>query len=188
VVTPYDHVAQWAGQRVLLDTRNVFQPLVLGSRWIPVVTDVDQAKSCIELAIFSVLAHGRTEVGRDVGRAALLALHALHELDEDRRVLYYDVIQKALPEAVLRDLEELMSLQGIEFESDFAKHYIHIGREEGREEGRAQATAESLVRILTARRLPLTEDQKTRILSCRDMPTLERWLDLALHISDVDEL
>jgi hypothetical protein len=34
----------------------------------------------------------------------------------------------------------------------------------------------------------ITDEQQSQILSCTDLATLDRWLDLALSIASVDEL
>jgi predicted transposase YdaD len=71
------------------------------------------------------------------------------------------------------------------------------GREEGREEGLArgleqglaqgvtQGRAEDILRILTARGVPVDEAARQRILGCTDMATLDRWFDKALQATAV---
>lgn len=56
-----------------------------------------------------------------------------------------------------------MDLSKYEFQSDFAKHYIALGREEGRTEGRIEERAAVLLRLLTLRFGPLSEDIGARI-------------------------
>jgi len=43
------------------------------------------------------------------------------------------------------------------------------------------------VRFLASRRLELTPAQR-RMIDAADLPTLERWIDLAFSSADVDEL
>ncbi len=45
----------------------------------------------------------------------------------------------------------------------------------GRIEGKSESMAEGLLYILSERGLPMTEDQRQRILSCRDLPLLDTW-------------
>jgi len=63
------------------------------------------------------------------------------------------------------------------------------GREKGREEGLAQGVtrgrAESILRLLAARGVPVDEAARQRILSCTDMASLDRWFDRALDATTV---
>jgi hypothetical protein len=158
-----------------------FAPLVLGPGATPVVTDREVARRAPELAILSVLSHGRGELGAEV---ALAALSTVPDLDEDTAMLYYDLIQSAVSAAVGRKLEELMRIEGYEFQSEILRNNFAKGRAEGHAEGQADA----LLSILTARGLEISESQRARILTCGDRPTLETWLRRALQIEHVDDL
>jgi hypothetical protein len=45
-----------------------------------------------------------------------------------------------------------------------------------------------LLKILTRRGLTFTVEQRRRIMGCKDVAMLERWLDRALSVSSVGEL
>jgi hypothetical protein len=122
-------------------------------------------------------------MGRPVS-TALAALSAASGLDDDRAMLYCDLIGLALGEAVRKQLEEQMRIQDYEFRSDFAKRYLSQGRAEGEARGQAKA----LLRILAARGMEVTESQRTQILQCTDPDTLGRWLDRAVTVRLTDEL
>lgn len=49
-------------------------------------------------------------------------------------------------------------------------------REEGKERGRAEGKAEAVLSVLEARGVEVSEEDRRRILSCTDLPTLDRWL------------
>ncbi len=50
----------------------------------------------------------------------------------------------------------------------------------GKAEGSVEATAKALLRVLAARNLSPTEEQRQAVLSCRDQDQLDRWLDAAV--------
>jgi hypothetical protein len=50
------------------------------------------------------------------------------------------------------------------------------GRAQGRAEGRLDGYADAIVRVLGARGLPVTNEQRGRILGCRDPEILNAWL------------
>lgn len=49
-------------------------------------------------------------------------------------------------------------------------------RAEGRVEGRVEGRAESILTLLKARGLPVSEPVKARVLGCKDLSLLDRWL------------
>jgi hypothetical protein len=62
------------------------------------------------------------------------------------------------------------------------------GREEGRAEGELRARAENILRILAARRLPVSDSLTALIRACRDVATLDRWLVRAIHVTSAEQL
>ena len=61
------------------------------------------------------------------------------------------------------------------------------GREEGREEGRLVALRESLLTVLTARGLRVTEAQRARIEGAEDVAAIEAWLHAAVTAKTTGE-
>jgi len=61
-------------------------------------------------------------------------------------------------------------------------------RDEGRIEGRIDAIAAAVIAVLTARALPLADDQRAAILAERDLGRLERWLARAVTCARVADL
>ena len=53
----------------------------------------------------------------------------------------------------------------------------------GMRRGQAKERAEGVLRILAARGVHVTDEARQRILSCRDLVTLDRWFDRALKAS-----
>ena len=62
------------------------------------------------------------------------------------------------------------------------------GREEGREEGQAAARAVTVLEVLDARGLPITDEQRRRIQECKDIDTLARWLRRAVTVASTEEI
>ena len=62
------------------------------------------------------------------------------------------------------------------------------GREEGREAGLQHGLSVGILRILTARGVPVDEAARQRILTCTDMATLDRWFDRALNATTLSDV
>ncbi|HEX8435937.1 Rpn family recombination-promoting nuclease/putative transposase [Archangium sp.] len=56
------------------------------------------------------------------------------------------------------------------------------------ERGMRRGRAEDVLRILAARGVPMTDEARQRILTCRDMATLDRWFDRALKASTLSDV
>ncbi|WPB76923.1 Rpn family recombination-promoting nuclease/putative transposase [Archangium violaceum] len=62
------------------------------------------------------------------------------------------------------------------------------GRQEGREAGLQHGLSVGILRILTARGVPVDEEARQRILTCTDMATLDRWFDRALNATTLADV
>jgi hypothetical protein len=142
-VTPEESVAQWAARPIALDGGNWFTPLVAGPSAIPQVTDEAAAAHDPELAVLSAMAHGGREDPNRAAAIASAALRASVALDPDRSQLYFDLILASLSEAARRELQA-MDPAKYEFQSEFARRYIALGKEEGKAEGRAELVKRQL--------------------------------------------
>ena len=177
VVTPSESVAAWARTPVDIGPGFSFAPLVVGPQAVPVVSDAAEAARDPELAVLSAMAHGQ---GDAASRIALAALAAAGTLDDDRAMLYWDLVLASLGEAARVALEELMATGNYEYQSDFAKKH--------RAEGRAEGEATAILTILDARGLAVTSEQRRRIVACSDPAALERWIRKAVLVTEVDDL
>jgi predicted transposase YdaD len=64
------------------------------------------------------------------------------------------------------------------------------GKIEGKVEGIAEGKAGALLQLLSARGVPIDDASRQRIMSCRDIATLDLWFSRALkatHLSEVLE-
>jgi len=62
------------------------------------------------------------------------------------------------------------------------------GRAEGKAEGRAEGVAEAILEVLEARGVAVSATQQQKILRCRDLDRLGRWLRRATLASSADEI
>ncbi len=200
VVTPDRTVRKWASSSISLGPGgSQVQPLVLGPEEIPVVTDVSVARKNPDLALLSVIAHGEGPEATPVGMAALVAAR---DLDEEKAKVYADIVWTILGPRSDQVQEALMQsgFEGYEYQSEFARKYVAQGRAEGEAKGKAEGKAEgeakgkaegkadALLAVLAARALPLSEEQRQRILACRDLVQLDRWIARAVSVTTAAEL
>jgi hypothetical protein len=58
----------------------------------------------------------------------------------------------------------------------------------GKVVGKAEATTEAIVKILEARSLTVSAEQRETIFACRDFDRLDRWLRRVAVVSSAEEL
>jgi hypothetical protein len=197
VATPDPGTARWAARPIELGNGVSYRVHVVGPESIPVVTEAEHARREPSLVMLSVMAHGEgdPETAVAIARAAVVAIE---DLPEDQRLLYSALVENALGEAARKAFEMLPETQRFMSESQrrsFAKGMIEgeakgmaEGRAEGMVEGRAEGMAEAVLRILGRRGISVSDLERRRILECRELETLGRWLDHALTVTAIDEL
>ena len=135
---------------------------------------------------------------------AQAAFAAATRLDEGRAALYFDLTFTWVGRAAREALEAMMANSEYEFRSDFMRNLVAKARDEARAEGRAEGKAEgraegealgvargkaqAVLATLTARRLPLTDAERARILSCTDLAKLDAWITRAVSAESVAAL
>ncbi len=172
VIASSESVARWALKPIELGGGNRWTPWVMGPSAVPEIRDEVQARDDPELAVLSAMAHGQDTDTRKAAQIARSAQLASLGLDADRGRLYFDLVANALSEAARRALQT-MDPAKYEFQSEFARRYISLGREEGRAEGKAEGKvegkaegrAEILIRQLALRFGPLPPVVEARIRS-----------------------
>lgn len=183
-------VARWCAEPIELGPGGSrIVPLVLGPDRVPVVTDIAEATRRPELAVMSALAHGGDPQHTEV---LDVLLGALATLDEDRALLYLDVLLDALPEAAFAYLEALMATGTYEYRSDFARRYFFEGKAEGKSEGKTEGKTEeaaaAVLSVLDARGIDVPADVCTRITDCADLDVLTTWLRRAATADSAEYL
>jgi hypothetical protein len=71
-----------------------------------------------------------------------------------------------------------------EWKDDFIESYVQIGieqgREQGLEQGAANAKVQDVLKVMDARGLRLTQEQRTKITATAGITQLDLWFDRAL--------
>ncbi|WP_394823224.1 hypothetical protein [Pendulispora albinea] len=188
VVTTREDVAAWAREPIELGRPgDHIRPFVLGPSAIPAVRDPSEAERAPELAVLSAAAHGHDDPGIAV-QIASAALQACRQLDDQRNVVYSDLIFISLSAAARTTFEKIMSQGNYVFQSEYFLKHLRAGREEGVEEGLAAGEAKAVIAFLEARGLPVPDETRARILTCKDISTLDRWIRKAVAVTSADEL
>jgi hypothetical protein len=63
-----------------------------------------------------------------------------------------------------------------------------VVKAQGKEEGREEASAAAIVKVLEARGIAMTEEQRQEISSCRNLEQLDRWLGRAVLAASAGEV
>ncbi|HLL05290.1 MAG TPA: hypothetical protein VK539_32270 [Myxococcaceae bacterium] len=202
VVAPDAAVARWCAQPIELGHPGfMLLPLVAGPDAIPVLTDEHAARRDPELAVLSVMAHGKEQVGQAIAQTVLAAVVGL---DAERVRLYVDLALSSLNDVARDALEALMRSGNYEYQSEFARQYVAQGREQGHQEGLQEGLqegrqeglqeglqrgeVEALLEVLDARGLTVDEAARERIKACSELPQLKLWLRKAVTVQSVREL
>lgn len=181
VVTQSERVADWASRTIVMGLGSSVTPLVVRPSAVPMIRTVDEARKAPELAVLSAMAHGAGSVETAVEIALAGSAVAL-ELGRDRFLLYFGLIHTALSEAARKAFE--MHPQGVRFFDESQKQSF----EKGHSEGRAADRAAAVLDVLEARGVAVTAAQRERILGCKDLEILTRWLRRAATIAAADAL
>jgi hypothetical protein len=171
----------------------VLRPLVFGPNQVPLVTDVDQVRKAPELAILSAAAHA----DHPDSRKTLYALTAgLSTEDPNKAVQYIEIAFAVLPAVARRYLEDLMSTQTFEFQSDYARRLRAEGEARGEAKGEARGEARGeakgearlVLAVLDARGIDVPDDVRDRVTASTDPDQLEAWGRRAAVIHTIGEL
>jgi len=148
----------------------------------------------VRLALLA-LRYGRSEELAErlpTWEALLVELQASPDSLGELRVLFRYLLlvgDEAAQAAAVAMLETLVGPERAEeLEMDVFEKYIERGRQQGLTQGLSQGKAETLLRILSARGVHVDDTSRQRILSCRDIATLEQWVDRALKASHLSEV
>jgi len=123
-------------------------------------------------AVFSA-ENGRDALGKVV-RYALLANQ--RTTIQDLESVLVPMLGEAAREVVMTEGERLIQQGELR------------GQEKGRAEGRAEGRAASVLAFLSARGMKVSSDQRKRIETCADIPTLDRWIVRAATVLTVDDV
>lgn len=184
VLCPSDAMARWSAAPIRTGHPGFdLVPLTIGPSRMPKITDEQQARLLPELSVLSAHAHGNSDPGM-----LKVVVEALNSTAATNRTFYYDYVLSGLNEAARKELEGLMAVGTYEWQSDFAREYVGIGREEGREEGAALGVARSVIAVLETRGLAPSSEVRERVEACTDLQTLDQWLRVAMKVDRPEDL
>jgi hypothetical protein len=115
-----------------------------------------------------------TEAG---ARRVLAAIRDTGASDADRKRLTTIVLTRASG-AARQTLEAMMSTT--EWKDEFIESYVQIGIEQGLEQGAANAKAQDILKVMEARGLKLTQEQRAKVTATAGITQLDAWFDRAL--------
>jgi hypothetical protein len=179
VITPYQAVARWARKPIIIGPGHEMRPLVIGPDAIPPILDANRARDNPELSVLSSLAHPER------GDIAYTALAAVSYQDDEHVRIYADIVLACLAPAGRARLEKLiMDTTRYEYQSDFAKKYVAIGRQEARQE----ALQIALFRLLEARGIPINDTLRQQITDTSSCDRLDRWIGRAAKMTSLHDI
>ncbi|MFE1596766.1 hypothetical protein [Nocardia sp. NPDC058705] len=183
--------ARWAEGPLLLGHEIwpclVLQPLVLGPHNVPAITDAATASTDLPLAALSAITHASAPDSSAILEALASAL--LSAGDRDDAQVYTELVELGLGNTQSAELwRKLMSVDLSFFRSETSQRLRQEGLEKGLEKGHDQGVADSILRILARRDVPVPAAAEATISSCHDREQLVVWLDRAITAESIDEL
>jgi len=187
VFTLDEEVADWCEQPIDFGRgRGFLFPVVVRPRTIPVILDPARAMAAPELAVLSVLAHGREPGAEFIAQAALAACE---RLDTQAGIHYADFVEAFLGDFARVALRQIMQteLKNPYFSDKFRKSFAD-GVAEGEAKGAARGKAQSLLKMLRLRGWTASAELEARVLACRDEAQVDQWIDRVLSVPTLDDV
>lgn len=171
-------VSRWARYPIDIGPREFpcmrVQPFVLGPDNVPAITDLTDATENVEFAVLSALIHSKSEKAREI--LNVLAT-ALNEIDIPTAERFAELTAAGLAGAdASKHWEDLMSAGTYRYESELTRGL------------RAEGQATTLLEVLRARGIEVSEETEARIRSCVDSDTLTDWAKRAVTVNSADEI
>jgi predicted transposase YdaD len=107
----------------------------------------------------------------------------------------YKVLEEISSDPAYRLMAEMREHDEATYDEELRRRE-EVGREEGREEGievgidkvRQEGTAKSILRVLSAREITISSEQRQRIFACSDGEQLGAWITRAATMNPGDDL
>lgn len=192
VVCDDKNTAAWASRAVDFGPPEwpalTLRPLVLGPDNVPVIDDPVKARRDIPLTVLSAVLHRRGPRADAILKVLVDALKGLEARDPDTATIFVELTSQGLGEtpaaATWRDLMTDLSF----FTSPISEEIRAEGRAKGLAEGLADGKAEDTLLLLDGRGVHVSEADRNRITSCRDLDTLNRWFTRAITATSASEV
>lgn len=182
VICTDEKTARWVRHGV--DTGHpgfVLIPLVIDPGQIPVITDPERAGESIEMAIYSLMAHGEGPDGEAIMRAYYAAVP---NLDANLQVKYTRYALNALSERARQRLEAIIMSD----ETPYGGNLLDRVEARGKAEGTLTGERNALFLILEARGFAVADETKTQIESCDDLVQIQQWVVRAVNAGKLEEV
>jgi hypothetical protein len=153
------------------------RPLIFTPHDVPLVIDVELARSHPALAVFSAICHGADE---DVDAAFPALAKALETVGPKRAILYYDIVLAGLPRAPRTRWEDFMTTTSHRY---YSERFRAIETKAWTENGH-----HAVLTVLDARGIKVPDAVREQILACTDLDLLDTWLRRAVTVSTAEDV
>ncbi|MEN8653914.1 hypothetical protein ABCR94_25740 [Streptomyces sp. 21So2-11] len=162
-------------------------PLVLGPNNVPRITDPAEAALDLPLATFSAMTHGKDPNVTAILKALVTALGR----SKTRSIRYYaEMLEIGLGATPARDIWRNLMNEASYFpgRGTLVEETYLRGEADGEAKGKAEGKADSILQLLAARSVPVSDAAAQRITDCTDLNTLNRWFGRAVTAEAAEEL
>lgn len=154
------------------------RPFIFTPHDVPLVIDVELARTNPALAVFSAICHGGNA---DVDTAFPALAEALGTLGPKRAILYYDIVLAGLPQQPRARWEAYMTTTvGYQYHSELFRKIAA--------ENKAEGEVHAVLTVLDARGVHVPAAIREQILACSDLAQLDIWLRRAAIANTADDV
>lgn len=129
---------------------------------------------------------GGIDLESEPGARRVLDAMASAEVSDADRLRMTTIILTLASDAARQILEAMMTTS--EYEKTFIERIHDQGIAEGEAKGEAKGKAEAVVRLLEARHLNASQEQRAQVMSCTDAAKLDLWFDRAITVHTAAEV
>jgi hypothetical protein len=125
---------------------------------------------------------GGIDMETEPGARRVLDAIASTEVSAADRLRMTTIILRLANDAARQILEAMMTT------SEYEKTFVEKIHDQGIAEGEAKGKAEDVLKLLDARHLAPSKDQRQQVTSCTDAAQLDRWFDRAITAGTANEV
>lgn len=183
IVCQNEAVARWAEKAMTFGpdfwTSATLRPVVLSSRNIPRISDLETAMQDVTLAALSVIVHAKDP---EIDALLHVAAEAIERgLEGTQKYDLFELVECGLgKKPAAEKWSTILSMDTSMYRSQTAENL--------RGEGRAQQLAQNIVDILRLRDIDTTAEERERILACDVLTTLEARFARAVNATSVEDI
>jgi hypothetical protein len=132
-------------------------------------------------------------LGRDAVLQEAIADGGRHESEELRGTIRELLVRRRMVMLESTDSEDrkeaaMLDQEFQQFKKAMRDEGRREGKAEGKVEGKAEGKAEGILRVLSVRKLAITDVERRRILTSTDLAQLDRWLERAVTAGSISEV